>query len=282
MQRTCDLHTHSNFSDGTLSPTQLIAEAEKVGLSAIALTDHNTVAGLPEFLNAGKNSTVETVAGIEFSTEYLDAELHIVCLFLKPEHYGPITELTDAMMKRKQQSNIDLIARLNEAGYHINYQTIKNSMPEGEPNRALIAAELTRLGYTASIKEAFKTLLSTKCGYYTPPKRIDVFELIEWMHGMGVVTIFAHPYLSIQNEQELQPFLNKAVECGLQGMETRYPLFSQEQTAHLEKLAHQYGLAESGGSDFHGENKPDIRLGTGKGTLNVPIAFLDNLRSRMR
>lgn len=282
MQRICDLHTHSNFSDGTLSPSQLIAEAESVGLSAIALTDHNTVAGLPEFLSAGKNSTVEAIPGIEFSTEYLDAELHIVCLFLKPAHYGPITELTDAMNRRKQQSNLDLIARLNDAGYRIDYEKIKASMPEGEPNRALIAAELTRLGYTATIKEAFKTLLSTKCGYYTPPKRIDVFELIAWMHSMGIVTIFAHPYLSIQNEQDLQPFLSKAVACGLQGMETHYPLFTNEQTAYLENLAHQYGLAQSGGSDYHGENKPDIRLGTGKGALNVPVQFLNDLRNRIR
>lgn len=281
MEKLCDLHTHSTYSDGTFSPAQLIAEATRVGLSAIALTDHNSVAGLPEFLAAAQNSCVEAISGIEFSTDYQDVELHIVCLFVNPEHYGPITELTDEMNRRKQQSNVDLIKKLNQAGYAIDYQRIKSSMPEGEPNRALIAAELTRLGYTASIKEAFKTLLSTKCGFYTPPKRVDVFELIELMRNLGTVPILAHPFLSIKDEGQLRTFLTKAEKCGLQGMETRYPLFSQEQTAKLEMLAQQFDLAQSGGSDFHGENKPDIRLGRGKGELQVPYGFLMKLQQRM-
>ena len=280
MDKLCDLHTHSTYSDGTFSPAQLIAEAQRVGLSAIALTDHNTVAGLPEFLAAAQNSSVEAVPGIEFSTDYRDVELHIVALFVKPEHYARITEITDEMNRRKQQSNIDLVDKLNQAGYNINYQKIKSSMPKGEPNRALIAAELTRLGYTSSVKDAFKTLLGAKCGYYTPPKHVDVFELIEFVHGLGAVPVLAHPFLGIKDEDQLNTFLKKAVECGLQGIETRYPLFSEEQTDILINMAHRFGLAQSGGSDFHGENKPDIHLGRGKGPLKVPYCFLEGLQGR--
>lgn len=281
MDKLCDLHTHSTYSDGTLSPAQLIAEAERIGLSAIALTDHNTVCGLPDFLAAGESSCVEAVAGIEFSTDYEDLELHIVALFVQPEHYDSITKLTDEMNERKRRSNIDLIERLNQAGYAIDYDTIKASMPGGEPNRALIAAELTRLGYTASNQDAFKTLLGKKCGYYIPPKRIDVFELIEFVHRIGTVPILAHPFLSLKDADKLVDFLTKAAPCGLQGMETRYPLFSQEQTHTLEAIAAQFGLAQSGGSDFHGANKPDISMGTGKGTLSVPYRFLEDLRHRI-
>lgn len=282
MDKLCDLHTHSIYSDGTHSPAQLISQTEQIGLCAVALTDHNTVAGLPDFLSAGENSRVDTIPGIEFSTDYLDTELHIVTLFVQPEHYAAITELTEEMNKRKQQSNLDLIARLNKAGYAISYERIKASMPQGEPNRALIAAELTRMGYTASNLEAFKTLLGTKCGYYHPPKRVGVFELIGFVRSMGMVPILAHPFLSIKETSALADFLKKGAACGLQGIETRYSTFSPEQTLVLEEMAQQFGLSQSGGSDFHGENKPDILLGTGKGDLKVPISFLEDLRSRRR
>ena len=280
MEKLCDLHTHSIFSDGTFSPSQLIDEAERLGLSAIALTDHNTVAGLPEFMAAAAHSSVDAIAGIEFSTDYQDIELHIVALFIQPEHYGPITRLTDDMNSRKQQSNIDLIENLNRAGYAICYDTIKSAMPTGEPNRALIAAELTRLGYTSSNKEAFQTLLGKKCGYYHPPKRIDVFKLIEFTRSIGAVPILAHPFLSIKETDHLENFLSKAAASGLQGIETRYPLFSSEQTEILTTLADKYGLTQSGGSDFHGENKPHIRMGVGRGDLAVPLNSLEELKKR--
>lgn len=280
MEKLCDLHTHSTYSDGTYSPIQLIAEAERVGLSAIALTDHNTLTGLPEFLLAAETSSVEAIPGIEFSTDYMEMELHIVCLFIKPEHYPTITEITDEINRRKQQSNIDLIDKLRQAGFDISYDRIKATMPQGEPNRALIGAELMRLGYVTSVKEGFQKLLGAKCGYYTPPKHIDAFELISIIRNLGAVPILAHPFLSIKDEQQLEVFLAKAAACGLLGIETRYPLFSDEQTSSLEILAKKYGLAQSGGSDFHGENKPDIRLGTGKGALQVPLSFLNDLRQR--
>lgn len=281
MDKLCDLHTHSIYSDGTYSPAQLIAEAEQIGLCALALTDHNTVAGLPVFLAAAENSPVEAVPGIEFSTDYLDTELHIVTLFVRPEHYTAITEVTDEMNKRKQESNLDLIHRLNKAGYAVSYDRIKSSMPEGEPNRALIAEELTKMGYTTSVKEAFKTLLGKDCGYYQPPKRIDVFELIDFVRSMGIVPVLAHPFLGIDTPDALAEFLKKAVNCGLQGMETHYSTFSSEQTEILEIMAQQFGLAQSGGSDFHGQIKPDIRLGFGKGNLQIPQAFLEGLRNRL-
>lgn len=280
MEKLCDLHTHSTYSDGTYSPIQLIAEAERVGLSAIALTDHNTLTGLPEFLSAAETSSVEAIPGIEFSTDYMEMELHIVCLFIKPEHYPTITEITDEINRRKQQSNIDLIDKLRQAGFDVSYDRIKATMPQGEPNRALIGAELMRLGYVTSVKEGFQKLLGAKCGYYTPPKHIDAFELISIIRNLGAVPILAHPFLSIKDEQQLEVFLAKAAACGLLGIETRYPLFSDEQTSSLEILAKKYGLAQSGGSDFHGENKPDIRLGSGKGALQVPLSFLNDLRQR--
>lgn len=279
--QVCDLHVHSHYSDGTWTPEQIVREAQTIGLSAIALTDHNTVAGLPNFLCAAKGASLEAVPGIEFSTDYLDVELHIVGLFVAEEHYDAINKITDAMQQRKMQSNIDLTDALNRAGYEVDYHKIKASMPTGEPNRALIAAELTRLGYTPDIQTAFKTLLGAKCGYYHPPKRIDVFELIEFIRSIGAVPVLAHPFLNLKEAESLRRFLGPAKERGLIGMEVLYSKFTAEQTAEAMSIADDFDLLYSGGSDFHGDNKPDIRLGTGRGGLKIPLSYLERLRSRL-
>ena len=278
MKQHCDLHTHSIFSDGTLSPTQLVELAEKLGLGAVALTDHNTVLGLPEFLAAAEGKEVEAVPGVEFSVDYLDRELHILGLYICPQHYAAATEISDKLNENKKQSNIDLIQALNKAGYAISYEKIKASMPAGEPNRALIAAELTRMGYTSSNQDAFQRLLSPKHGFYHPPKRIDAFELITFLRSIGAVPVWAHPFLHLKEEEQIRTFLPKAIEAGLQGMEILYPLYSPEQTALAEVLAEEYSLLPSGGSDFHGTNKPDIQLGSGKGSLAVPMSYCTALK----
>ena len=136
MERICDLHTHSTFSDGTLTPTQLVEEAQRCGLAAVALCDHNTVAGLPEFLAAAESTPVEAIPGIEFSTDYHGTELHVLGLFLRPESYGPITELLEDFQTRKDRSNAELVEALSRAGYVLNYEAIKAKTPNGQVNRA--------------------------------------------------------------------------------------------------------------------------------------------------
>lgn len=276
--KICDLHTHSVYSDGTWTPAQLIDEAERIGLGAIALTDHNTVAGLPEFLAAARGKNVEAVPGIEFSTDYGDKDLHILGLFLRPEHYAPITELLADVQRRKDQSNIALAEALNGAGYAIDYEKMKASTPDGQINRAHFAAELTRLGYTASMKEAFDRLLKPERGYYHAPKRMCSFEAIDFIKSLGAVAVWAHPYLTLPARQ-VPVFLEEAVKHGLDGMETVYVTYDEETTRLAKHTAVCFGLLESGGSDFHGGNKPDIRLGEGKGSLAVPLSFLGSLKS---
>lgn len=277
MKQFCDLHAHSVFSDGTLTPTQLVELAEELGLGAVALTDHNTVLGLPEFLAAAEGKAVKAVPGVEFSVDYLDRELHIVALYVKPGDFDAVMAVARRINENKKQSNLDLIANLNKAGYAVSYDQIKASMPAGEPNRALVAAELMRLGYTSSVQEAFERLLSPKHGYYHPPKRIDVFELISFVRSIGAVPVWAHPFLHLKEEAQIRTFLPRAVETGLIGLEVCYSLFSAEQTALAKTLAEEFSLLPSGGSDFHGANKPTISLGTGKGNLEVPLAWCEAL-----
>ncbi len=277
----CDLHTHSTFSDGTDTPAQLLELAEQLGLGAVALTDHNTVAGLPEFLLAAKDKKVRAIAGTEFSTDYHGTELHILGLFLKPEQFSSITALLEDYHQRKEQSNRDLVYKLNAAGYAVDYDRIKSSTPEGQVNRALIAAELTRLGYTESIQAAFKRLLSPKCGYYIPPARPSTFETIRFIKSLGAVAVLAHPFLNLE-EEPLREFLKEAVPCGLDAMETMYSTYDERTTAAAKQVADDFGLLHSGGSDYHGKNKPHIQMGIGQGNLAVPQGLMTAMEERLQ
>ncbi len=279
MQKYCDLHTHSYFSDGTYSPARLVRRAEEIGLGAIALCDHNTVAGLPEFMEAGRGSPVQTVPGIEFSTDYQGRELHIAALLVQPQYYEAITEKMEEGRKAKEQSNRELVCALARAGYPVDYDRIRESA-KGRINRAHIAAALTQAGYTASVQEAFQTLLSPKHGFYHPPKLPDALEIIRYIRKIGAVSVFAHPFLSLKTPQRVRAFLQEAVAAGLDAMEVYYSKFDEEQTQAANRLAEEFGLLMSGGSDFHGENKPDIQLGWGRGALKIPMEFLDKITAK--
>ena len=275
----CDLHTHSVFSDGTYTPAQLIAEAERIGLSAVALTDHNTVAGLPDFVTAGEGSSVKAVPGCEFSTDYDGVELHILGLWIRPEHYQTVTELLEKAQREKEESNRNLVAALNAAGYAIDYEKVA-ARSQGSVNRAHIAAELMEAGYISSIQEAFQSLLTKKRGFYKPPQRIGAFDCIRFIKSIGAKAVLAHPFLNLKEESALRSFLPEAVEAGLDGMEVAYSKFTPVQTALAQQIASDFGLAFSGGSDFHGENKPDIALGVGRGDLRVPAEWEISLSQR--
>lgn len=280
MEKLCDLHTHSTYSDGTLTPAQLIQTAREAGLSAIVLSDHNTVAGLSAFMEAAKGTGVEAVPGVEFSTEYCGTELHILGLFVKPCHYDTINALLQQFLDRKDKSNYEMVQRLNQAGIPLDYEKIR-SQSAGSINRAVIGAEMVRLGCCESVKQAFSDWLSPKKGYYIPPLRPDAFETIRFIKSIGAVAVLAHPFLSM-DETSLRRFLPEAVAAGLDGMEVYYSTFDEETTKLAQHIAGEYGLLPSGGSDFHGENKPDISMGTGKGNLRIPTQLLESLRDRVK
>jgi predicted metal-dependent phosphoesterase TrpH len=277
-----DLHTHTHFSDGTYSPAELIDEAERMGLAAIALCDHNTVRGLDEFLAAAQGRNIEAVPGIEFSTDYVlpegkTIELHLLALFIRSEHHEAINALVAQMAENKQKSNRALIKELQRHGYDITYDEVC-AKGHGNINRAHVAGVLTEKGYTTSIQEAFATLLAPERGLYVEPERLPVFETIEYIRSIGAVPVLAHPFLKL-DEAGLRAFLDQAIPCGLVGMETLYSTYDEKTTALSRAIAHEYGLCESGGSDFHGERKPDIALGTGKGNLAIPYEFLEKLKT---
>ncbi len=279
MEKRCDLHTHSYYSDGTFSPAQLIAEAERTGLSAIVLCDHNTVKGLPEFMEAAEGREVEAVPGIEITTEYRDTELHILGLFLKNEHYAPITAMMEDLLRRKEKSERELVEALARDGIDLSYDEICKKTRGGYVNRAHIAVALVEKGLAPDFRSAFKMYLNPDRGYYVPPKRFDVFETIRMLKSMGAAVVLAHPFLNL-DEARLREFLPLAKACGLDAMETVYTKYSPEVTTLACAIAEEFDILPSGGSDFHGDHKPDTHMGSGRGNLQIPCDFLDQLRLR--
>ena len=275
----CDLHTHSIFSDGTYTPEELIDVAINIGLSAIALTDHNTVDGLPNFISASVGKNIDIVLGTEFSVDYDGKELHMLALFIKPQYFSQITELMNAVIIRKEQSYIDLIDALSSVGINLDYNEIKSLTPSGKINRAHIASAMMQKGYVSSIIEAFQTYLSKTGGYYKEAERINVWEMLNFINSIGAVSVLAHPFLNLR-EDELISFLTKAKEFRLAGMECYYPLYDDLTTEKSLKIADRFNILPSGGSDFHGLRKPDINLGVGKGNLKIPYEWFLALKEK--
>lgn len=276
----CDLHTHSIFSDGTDTPEALVRMARTLGLGALALTDHNTADGLPRFL-AAEHEGLALVPGVEFSTDHLGGELHILALFLRREDFGAVRELAELPRRRKRESNLELARNLTAAGYPVDYEALERATPGGQVNRAHFAAELTRLGHIASMDQAFRQLLSPKAGLYHPPRRLDAVETIRFIRSIGAVSVLAHPFLNL-DVPGLRAFLELAVPAGLDGMEVRYSKFDDEATQTAQALAREYGLLCSGGSDYHGANKPGLAMGSGYGNLSVPMEYYEKLAALAR
>lgn len=272
----CDLHTHSTFSDGSCSPKELLGTAKAAGLVAVALTDHNTVDGLKTFLTDGKNYGIEAVAGVEISCDYNGKELHVLALFIE-NRLSEMQKFLEISKSRKEESNKLLAENLVNKGYKIDYEQIK-LQTVGSINRVHFANELIKKGYIKTVKEGFDTVLSENAGFYLPPKRLTVFEVIDFIKTINAISVLAHPLLNLTKE-ELIEFLPEAKQMGLKAIETRYSKYSIAEQEFCTRLAKDFGFLESGGSDFHGANKPDIKIGVGQGGLQVPYKFLEAIKN---
>lgn len=268
---SCDLHTHSVFSDGTDTPRELVSKAANSGLRVVALTDHNTIDGLDEFERAALKHEIDAIPGIEFSTEYESHELHIVALFIKKSVYKKINRFLSKAKEAKVESNRLLIQNLKNDGYPVSYEELEKYATNNNINRAVIGQYLLSKGIIPSVKEGFKTILSKESGYYIPPKRLSTLDTIKFIKSIGAIAVLAHPLLDLSLD-ELQRFIPVAKEAGLDGIETHYSLFTQEQSDQLSKIANENHLLKSGGSDYHGSGKPHICLGIGTGNLAVPVS----------
>ena len=273
----CDLHTHSLFSDGSCTPAELIAQAKELGLT-IALTDHNTVAGLPDFLAEAKKQGVRAIPGIEFSTLFRGRELHLVGLFVQSEDYAFLEGVAEKYQRLKDESNRKMVRQLNAAGYALDYQELLSRSPGGNLNRAHIARGLVEKGYVSSVQEAFEKLLDKNLPFYVPCERLQITDCIRMFRQRKIVSVLAHPLKDL-TEAELRSCLPELVEAGLTALETHHSSYDDEAIALAAQIAEEFHLLPSGGSDFHGLAKPNIQLGLGKGNLRIPVSLLDDMEA---
>lgn len=272
----CDLHFHSIFSDGSCTPEELIELACSAGLKAIALTDHNTVGGLERFFQVAEGK-IEVCGGCEFTTEADGQELHLIGLFLQPERMGILQELLNEQLNRKELSNRETIKRLSDAGYDLSYEEFISIYGTGVKNRVHIAQYMIEKGIISSVEEAFKGLLSINSGYYRETKKLDFYKVIPLIQEAGGVAVWAHPLYHVDREV-CEDIIVKAKKCGLDGVEVYYSTYTDDDTNFMHELCKKYKLYESGGSDFHGKNKPDISIGTGRGNLKIPYSCFEKMR----
>ncbi len=273
-----DLHTHSNYSDGTCSPATLVARAVQKGLTAFALTDHDTVAGIDDTINAVKEQDVpiKFIPGTELSVAYKEKDIHIVGLFINHNNTA-LKKTTELVIKRRRDRNCEMAENLRKAGIPITIDALTANNPDTVVTRAHFARFLVDNKITETPAEAFKKYLNTDTPYYVPRKYIEPEEGLELIKNAGGVPVLAHPLHYKLKEVELEKLVKRLTFAGLMGIEVLYSNHSTTDEIYAKKLAQKYHLLPSGGSDFHGDNKPAIDIGTGRGNLAVPYEYLEAL-----
>ena len=264
----CDLHCHSDYSDGSCTPGELIEEACNHGLSAVALTDHNTLDGIGEFLETA-GERIDALAGCEFTTEYNGKELHLIGFFSNISRLTAIRRALEEQRERKAENNRQTIERLAAAGYDLSYEEFLEFAGSGSKNRVHIAKYMMQKGIVSSISEAFDGLLFPGNGYYEECRKLDFCKMISLIDRSGGVSIWAHPLYNV-DQIECENILKDPYVAGLDGIEVFYSTYSDADTEFMINMSNQYQLLQSGGSDFHGVSKPDIKIGVGHGNLKVP------------
>ena len=275
-----DFHIHTTHSDGSFTPAEILSMAKEAGLSAVALTDHNTVSGVPAFMAEAARQGVTAVAGTELSTLYHGKEIHILGLFIPESRYADVGALTAEYNTYKDKSNRDLIAALAKGGYTLDYEEMLRKYPDCTINRAHFARELVARGYVPTVSEAFDRILDEKNGYYVPPKRLELAEAIRFLRSIGAVTVWAHP-LQFLDEATVREILPIAMDAGLLGMEVQHSSYDEDTVLLSKAIADEFGLLYSGGSDYHGTAKPKVKLGVGSlegEEPNIPDEYYEKLR----
>lgn len=280
--KTVDLHVHSTRSDGSLSPSALVDLALQKGLSAFALTDHDTIDGLDEAIRYASDKEVEVIPGIEFSTEYYGRDIHIVGLaidYKAPAFSSRLREFVDSRIRRNQK----MCANLSSAGIDISYEKLLQAFPEAVITRAHYARYLLEHGYVKSLPEAFERYVGDHSPYFVPREKVTPCQAVQLILEAKGLPILAHPLLYHLGKDALEKLVLSLKDAGLVGIEAIYSTHSAGEEREMRQLAARCGLLISGGSDFHGANKPGLELGTGyHGKLFIPYDVWEKLEDKRK
>ena len=278
LKTVIDLHTHTTHSDGTLAPRAVVALAKEVGLTAVAITDHDTMAGVPEALAEGIRAGIEVVPGVELSLACATGSLHLIGLFVDPGSPALLAALARVVEGRRNR-NCEIVERLARLGVPVSIEEVCANAGGEVVARPHFARALVRRGYVGTMKEAFDRFLARGGPAYVDRYRLPVEESIRLLRGAGGRAVLCHPHtLGLGEGEALEGFVGGLKGLGLDAIEAWYPDYDARQEALYRALAERLGLLLSGGSDFHGPGVSEVRLGRGRGGLAVPDGALDALR----
>jgi 3',5'-nucleoside bisphosphate phosphatase len=276
-----DLHCHSTASDGTLPPADVVRLAVRSGLSALALTDHDTVGGIAEAAAEAKTSGLDFLSGIEISAEFPHpGTMHILGYGVDPERPA-LKSLTDQLIAGRDNRNPQIVAKLNELNIAVTMAEWEAEAKGGVLGRPQLAAILMRKGYVSSIKQAFDKYIGQGAPAYFDKERLTPKQALERIHDAGGLPVLAHAIqLRTNNDGELNRIVKDLVDQGLAGIEVYHSDHNAEWIEKCKGLADRYKLLKTGGSDFHGTNKQHIELGVARGQ-RVPREMFDALTERL-
>ena len=277
MEKYIDLHTHSLMSDGSMTPAEVVREAKKAGLAAIALSDHDTVDGIREAIAEGEKIGVEVVPAIEFSVQS-ETETHILGYYIDIDN-PLLKKALKSVIELRRFRNRETCRKLNELGFDITLDDVRAIAPNDFIGRAHFAKVLADKGYTKSVKEGFSLYLENGKYAYCGKQSLTDEEAVRLIKACGGVACVAHLHLTKKSDGELREFLIRLKECGLDGIEGYYTEYTPEMQEKYQALAKELGLILSGGTDFHAKMKPHIAIGTGLGNLKIPYGILEVIKS---
>lgn len=273
-----DLHTHSVYSDGTNTPGELIAMAVERGLRALALTDHDGVGGIQELLAAAESTSVEAIPGIELSAECERGTMHILGYFIDPS-CEILLEKVERVRQGRDERNVEILKKLNKLGYRLLWEDIEKWTGLDVVGRPHIAAALVERGHVKSKKAAFDLLLAKGRPAYAERCRYTATECIDLIREAGGVSVLAHPATIFLKDEKLRQLVGELKEQGLGGIEAYYGEHRPDNRKKFMEWAGELDLVCTGGTDFHGMNTPDLKLGIGFGQLHVPDEALEHLKA---
>lgn len=279
-QKLVDLHVHSTASDGTLTPSEVVALAKQANLSAIALTDHDTIDGISEAIEASHKYDLELIPGIEFSTFYGKREIHMVGLFIDPNNYELNNKLNELVATRNMR-NEQMALNLRNNGIDVTLDALNDMFPNAIITRAHFARYMYEKGYIKDIRVAFDKYIGDGRPCYVQREKISAKEVIDLIKGAGGLPILAHPLLYGFKGTELNECVTSLKKAGLVGIEVLYSKNKGLDESKVRQIAKDNSLLISGGSDFHGANKPNLNIGNGYGNLAIPYEVLENLKSAL-
>lgn len=284
--RAIDLHTHTCKSDGSYTPTELVDYAIEKNLAAVAITDHDSIEGVDEALSHAAAlrerglPSVEVIPGIEFSTKYGKQDVHIVGLYISYDS-GDFKRALHGFVNSRLNRNLRMCENLQAADIDITYEKLIHMYPGAVITRAHYASYLLEHGYVKSRQDAFARYLGDHTKYFVPREKVTPSQAVELILRAGGVPILAHPPLYHMGNARLDTLVSLLKADGLMGIEVFYSTYSNQDVRDMQRLADKYDLLVSGGSDFHGANKPGLDLGCGYGRLFVPEEALFKIRAAL-